>query len=176
MPPVGQDPSPEIKAFARPPHRSPRATREREVQEDDHFRGPKARLDNVQGAKISVHDPRLIGDEQMLCACPLVARCGEKAGLPEDLIQLHDGKTGDLAEAFREGRFARRPAAEDHHSLHTPHRTPQVRPVGWLNLWIERRPDLALVHLDPGDEQTRITGGGSRMAVTGYKEAGCGSR
>jgi len=106
LPAVRQDPPPEVDTLARPPDCSPRAAHKREVQEDDRVRGTKPSLHNVQLSQITIHDPSLFRDKQLLGGCPIVPKCSDEAGSPENLIQFHHGKADDLAQELRQSRFA----------------------------------------------------------------------
>jgi hypothetical protein len=54
LPTVLQQPEPKIDALARPPNRAPRASKEREVQEDDRVGSSKSDFDGVIGSEVPV--------------------------------------------------------------------------------------------------------------------------
>ena len=106
LPAVGQDPPPEVDALARPSNRAMSATQKGEVQKDDRIRGAKTSLNNVKLPQITIDDPSVFRDKQVLGGYPLIPRRSNEAGSPEDFVQLHHRKAADFAQAFREGRFA----------------------------------------------------------------------
>ena len=72
------------------------------VQEDDCVRRAKASLNNIQLSQVTIKYPFVRRDNQVLRGCPLVPRRGKEARSPEEFVQFHHGKAGDLAQASRE--------------------------------------------------------------------------
>src|ERR1017187_6823137 len=84
----------------------------------DGVRGLQPDMEDVVRPEVPVHNPRLMCGEFALDGCPLVARRRGQARPPEEIVQLHHGAAGDLTQADREGRVARRARARDYHPLH----------------------------------------------------------
>jgi hypothetical protein len=97
LPAVGQDPPPEVDALARPSNCAISATQKGEVQEDDCVRRAKASLNNVKLSQVTIDDPPVFRDKQVLGSDPFIPRRSDKPGSPENLIQFQYGKTGDHA-------------------------------------------------------------------------------
>ena len=86
---------------------------------------------DIVGPHIAVHDPRLTRGELALDGCPLVAGSCGQARPPEVRVQFGHGRTGHLAEAGSEGRFARHAASHDYDPLHIAQgASPTRRPYG----------------------------------------------
>jgi hypothetical protein len=66
----------------------------------------KASLNNAKISQVTIDDPSVLRDKQVLSGYPLIPRCSSEAGSPENFVQFHHGKAGDLAQASRESRFA----------------------------------------------------------------------
>src|SRR5205814_6218838 len=114
-------PEPEIKALARSPDGSPCASYKREIQENDCVRSSKSDFEHIKRPQVSVHDPLVLRDEFPLELCPLIPWRLDKAGPPEDFVQLYHGQSCDLTKLQGEGRLARRSRTHDNHSLHNSH-------------------------------------------------------
>lgn len=94
---IREEPPPEVCTFRGTSDCPPRTANKREVEEDDGVRCAEANIDNVIRTEISVHDPSLSLNERLLHRHPLIPRCRNQAWLPKDLVQLDDGKPGDLS-------------------------------------------------------------------------------
>jgi predicted aspartyl protease len=57
-------------------------------------------------------------NELLLNRDPPLRRCGSESWLPEHLVELDDREASDLSQLDGKGRLSRRPAPEDHNTLH----------------------------------------------------------
>ena len=78
------------------------AAQKGEVQEDDCVCGAKASLNNVKLSQVTIDDPSVRRDKQFLSGYPFIPRHSNEARSPENFVQFHYGKAGDLAQASRE--------------------------------------------------------------------------
>jgi len=78
------------------------AAQKGEVQEDDRVCRAKASLNNVKLSQVTIDDPSVRRDKQVLSGYPFIPRRSNEARSPENFVQLHHGKAGDLAQESRE--------------------------------------------------------------------------
>ena len=100
---VPQQREPEIGTFARPPDCSPKASDEREVQENDCVGSTNPDFDSVIRPEVAIHDPCVVLNKPLLYFHPLIAGCGDQARLPEHLVQFYHRQPRDLSQMHCEG-------------------------------------------------------------------------
>jgi hypothetical protein len=121
---IWQDPRPKVSTLMRAFDRPPCTTQKRKVQENDCVCRTKPDLHSVVRSQVTIHDPSVFDNKLLLNSHPLVPRCREQAGPPEDFVQLNQRKSRDLAQALRESRFARCAATDYDHPFHSAKCTP----------------------------------------------------
>jgi hypothetical protein len=118
FPAIRQQPPPEICTFPTSLPRSPRATPEWKVEQDDCVRPTQPYLDGVVGSQVAIHDPLHRRGELLLYLYPLLGRCCLEPLTPENFVQLDYRQPSDLTQFPGERRLTRCSASKYDYALH----------------------------------------------------------
>ena len=125
--PVLPYPPPVSALFTAPADRPPCTSPEGEVQHHYRVSGPKPRIQGrVAGPEVAVQDPGIALDQFPLPSRPRARICRDRAGLPEQRVQLDHGQAGHPAHTPGEGRLAGPATTEDAPCLAAPGPAPII--------------------------------------------------